>query len=338
MFFVTRVIGIFYLAVASLFLSACVTPPSIPQPEDIAESVGGLAQAKSEIENIELLRKIKRARSFASAGRSLEAERLYLLVLRQSPENAAVANDLAIVLLGQERNREAYNYLAYAHSIRPEDSTTVENLAKVSYKIGEYDKSRLYYDKLIREVEKRNDWELQTSKLTSLYRDRSTASLAAGLTGEAVCDSEKALKLSPSLEELEQHSRLLLSTDSIEDAIDFLSRSARSPKFRDKSSSLTFDYALALLAKGRSDLSSRAFERLIASLGANDKEKLDAKFFNSVSLAFKESKETGRPLPRFKYFNSEFCDLNLERRRPYLPTTVVKKAGQFLERNCGAST
>jgi len=338
---------LFLFICLTVFLAGCVTPPRDLPP------IGPEFDAQDLVE-LKTLREVKRARTLAQTGRSIEAEQIFLEVIKRTPNNAALYNDVGTILLGQDRPLDALAYFDKAISLKKRSqgitsaafdeslAVTLENRAKALYRIGIYEEARETYSELIpireaqmfdKPAEARENLK---ASLAQLYRDRAIAELSAGYTGEAICNSRKAVRFNPSAYEVEQHSRLLLSSDSIPSALEFLGERAKRSRAKKEPQSLVFDYGLALFASGRMELSSRTFKRVLTRVDLNKKERLDAQFFESLARAQKETLETGKPLTRFKFFNADFCGINLEKRRPYLPTGLLKRASGFLQINCGS--
>ncbi|MFH0912076.1 MAG: tetratricopeptide repeat protein [Patescibacteria group bacterium] len=92
---------------------------------------------------------IAKADRLAQVGDYQKAERIYLRLITNDPQNSSLYNKLALVYLGDKSYDDAANALEQALQLEPDNDTFYNNQGLLLYQQGHYDESVDSYEKSI---------------------------------------------------------------------------------------------------------------------------------------------------------------------------------------------
>lgn len=212
---------------------------------------------------------VERGKELANARRPTKAEENFRKALLVFPNVAHVYNDLGLVLQEQGRLQEAYKYYLKAVGLDSGSLAIRENLARVTFLLGNFDLSYLYYMQLLKQhwqaVADRSvdPFPLTTVELQAVYRSMSLVKYSMGELDESICYSRLATGNYVDIAETGEHLRLLLSLDKTTEALAVMHLLALT-RGLDLPNSILADYALVSIYAGDADLGRSIVEFLLS--------------------------------------------------------------------------
>ena len=143
---------------------------------------------------------LNKADHLAQAGEYSKAERIYLKLVMEDPQNAGLYNKLALVYLGKKEFKDAAKALTQALTIEPDNDTFYNNLGLLLYQQEHYDEAIESYEKSI----------AINNKVASRFMNLGLAYFMVKKYRKAADAYEKALILEPNNEE---YKRLLTEAE-----------------------------------------------------------------------------------------------------------------------------
>lgn len=143
---------------------------------------------------------LSKANHLAQAGQYSRAEKIYLKLVAQDPQNASLYNKLALVYLGKKEFGDAAKALEQALMLEPDNDAFYNNLGLLLYQQGRYDEAIESYEKSI-EI---------NNKVASRFMNLGLAYFMSKKYRKAADVYEKALILEPNNEE---YKRLLTEAE-----------------------------------------------------------------------------------------------------------------------------
>jgi Tfp pilus assembly protein PilF len=137
---------------------------------------------------------LRRADRYAQAGQYKRAEKIYLKLIADDPQDASLYNKLALVYLGSKEFKDAAKALNQALQIEPDNDTFYNNLGLLFYRQGNYEESVESYEKSI-EI---------NNKVASRFMNLGLAYFMLKKYRKAADAYEKALILEPQNEEFKR--------------------------------------------------------------------------------------------------------------------------------------
>lgn len=162
-----------------------------------AKQLAGEDEEETDEASEDLLNK---ADHLAQAGEYAKAEKIYLKLVTEDPQNASLYNKLALVYLGKKEFKDAAQALTQALTIEPDNDTFYNNLGLLLYQQGDYDEAIESYEKSI-EI---------NNKVASRFMNLGLAYFMVKQYRKAADAYEKALILEPNNEE---YKRLLTEAE-----------------------------------------------------------------------------------------------------------------------------
>jgi len=165
----------------------------LPLEKDVVEKIATEAR-KSESDNDSSAvdeNLLTKADKLAQAGEYNKAEKIYLKLVSDDPQNAALYNKLALSYLGNEEFKDAAKALDQALTLEPDNDAFYNNLGLLLYRQAKYDEAIDSYEKSI-EI---------NNKVASRFMNLGLAYFMSKKYRKAAEAYEKALILEPNNEE-----------------------------------------------------------------------------------------------------------------------------------------
>lgn len=257
----------FFVCIAIFFQQSCLLPPTETVPKYLSEG------------EFNKVTNLNRAKELMLAGRFDDAEYILRTEINKNPNLALQYNDLGYLLYLEDRFQESEVVLRKAISLEFNFVAPRLNLSRVLVSL---DRSKDAVEELDRVVDldksisqsefiRANGEARSATLLPRVARLKASAYYLLGQYDEAKCYSYSAYAQTGSLEEASLHVRMLLSLEALPVALDILKGAVEVHK-EALPISMTFDYALVLVASKNNSLAKLVLDQVLGSTGLSQEE------------------------------------------------------------------
>ena len=254
-----------------LLLVGCVTPPPEIKPSVLNE------------QDLDIVTYLTRGGRYATSGRPELAEEEFRKAIKLSPSLSNAYNNLGYSLQMQNRFEEAVKYYEYSLGLDASNVSARINLAYSLYRLGLNEQALEQYYELIfpEKISLISDrqyyfYSLSEQQLFTIYRNIAVVSYSSGDLEQALCYSSLAVQRSSNdINQVGQHSRMLMSLDRNREAVRFLRDSLEKTKVA-VPPGIFVDYGISLLVVGDGGLARQAAQRALSDQTAEVTDRIGA--------------------------------------------------------------